>query len=52
MFGTVGYTLCRHIVQYLHFDYGDCFTVFVFGGFMSLVIGIFLRCKENDLKTT
>lgn len=52
LFGTIGYTLCRHIVFYLHFDYGDCFTVFVFGGFMSLIIGIFLRVKESGVKTT
>jgi len=43
--GTVGYTLCKHVINYLFFDYGGSYTVFVFGGFMSLMIGLFLRCK-------
>lgn len=45
LFGTIGYELNRNIVEYLHWDYGSTYTVFTYGGFMSLIIGLLLRCK-------
>lgn len=44
-FGTVGYELNRALVERLHWDYGGTYTVFTYGGFMSLAIGFLLRCK-------
>lgn len=44
-FGTVGYELNRNLVDRLHWDYGGTYTVFTYGGFMSLAVGLLLRCK-------
>jgi hypothetical protein len=44
-FGTVGYELNRQVVNFIHWDYGGTYTIFTYGGFMSLIIGLFLRCK-------
>jgi hypothetical protein len=50
--GTIGFELNRAIVDYVYFDYGGTYTIFVYGGFMSLVIGLLLRVKEKDVSTT
>jgi len=50
--GTIGFELNRAIVNYVYFDYGGTYTIFVYGGFMSLIIGLLLRCREKDVSTT
>lgn len=52
IFGTIGYELNRVVCENVYFDYGGTYTVFVYGGFMSLIIGLLLRARENDEKTT
>jgi len=52
LIGTIGFELNRAIVNYVYFDYGGTYTIFVYGGFMSLIIGLLLRCREKDVSTT
>lgn len=52
LFGTIGYELNRNIVEYVYWDYGGTYEVFCYGGFMSLMIGILVRCKEKGIRET
>lgn len=45
LFGTIGFELNRNLVDLIHFDFGDCYEVFIYGGFMGLVIGALLSGK-------
>lgn len=45
LFGTFGYELNRYIIETVGFDYGATFRVFIYGGFMGLVIGLILNYK-------
>lgn len=51
MFGTFGFELNRKLILLLGLDYGGSFSVFTFGGFVGLFLGIMLNCKykgENE----
>lgn len=45
IFGTIGYELNRQIIENYTNDSGGTSSIFVFGGFMSLVIGLFRYLK-------
>jgi hypothetical protein len=40
IFGTIGYELNRQLIQNYTNDSGGTNAIFVFGGFMSLAIGL------------
>lgn len=42
----------RNVVEYVHYDFGDTFLIFVYGGFMGLMMSTILRVKEKDERTT
>lgn len=46
--GTIGYELNRQIINNYVTDSGGTNAIFVFGGFMSLMIGIMRKIKEKD----
>lgn len=51
--GTFGYELNRYIIETVGFDYGYTSRVFIYGGFMGLIMGIMLYYKEKtSFKTT
>ena len=52
LFGTIGFELNRNLVDLVHFDFGDCYEVFVYGGFMGLIVGALLSIKEKNERTT
>jgi hypothetical protein len=43
--GTFGFEINRFLCLRFDLDFGGTYTVFVYGGFMSLIIGILLRFK-------
>ena len=45
LFGTIGFELNRNIVDLVHYDFGQTYEVFVFGGFMGLAMGFMLFFK-------
>lgn len=52
IFGTIGYELNRQILANYTDDAGGTSSIFVFGGFMSLVIGLFRYLKERTPDTS
>ena len=47
IFGTIGYELNRQILENYTNDSGGTSSIFVFGGFFGLIIGIFRYLKEK-----
>lgn len=47
VFGTIGYELNRQIVENYTQDSGGSSSIFVFGGFMGLIIGILRRFRDK-----
>lgn len=45
IFGTIGYELNRQIIENYNNDSGGTNAIFVFGGFMSLTVGLFRYLK-------
>lgn len=43
--GSIGYTLNFEVVRAVGLDFGYTYRVFIFGGFMALIIGLFRRIK-------
>lgn len=52
IFGTIGYELNRQIIRNYNLDSGGSNAVFVFGGFMGLVLGFFKYLRERTPETT
>ena len=47
VFGTFAFELNRNVIEVLHYDLGDTYEIFVFGGFMGLAASLVLSIKEN-----
>jgi hypothetical protein len=47
VFGTIGYELNRQILERFSIDSGGTSAIFIFGGFMGLVIGLFRYLAER-----
>ena len=45
--GTFGFELNRNIIEIFHYDLGDTYEIFIFGGFMGLFASLFLSFKEQ-----
>lgn len=52
IFGTIGYELNRQIIENYSNDSGGTSSIFVFGGFMGLMIGILRKIKEKGTSST
>lgn len=52
IFGTIGYELNRQIIENYNNDAGGTSSIFVFGGFMGLVIGLLRYLREKGQNTT
>ena len=44
LFGTFFYELNRKLILLLGLDYGGTYSVFTYGGFLGLFLGIMLNC--------
>jgi hypothetical protein len=47
IFGTIGYELNRQVIANLSVDGFGTYSIFTFGGFMGLAMGIILKLKED-----
>ena len=52
LFGTIGYELNRQIISNYAPDAGGTCSIFVFGGFMGLMMGILMKTKEKGSSST
>lgn len=52
IFGTIGYELNRQIIENYTNDSGGTSSIFVFGGFMGLVIGLLRYLREKGDNNT
>lgn len=52
IFGTIGYELNRQIIENYNNDAGGTSSIFVFGGFMGLVIGLLRYLREKGDNNT
>lgn len=43
--GTFGFELNRQVIHILEQDYGFTYTVFVYGGFLGLMMSVMIGCK-------
>lgn len=50
--GTIGYELNRYVIESTGFDYGYTFRVFIYAGFMGLVIALFTSYRERGERPT
>lgn len=48
MIGTIGYELDRYVVSAVGFDYGYTYRLFIYAGFMGLIMGLLLRTREKQ----
>ena len=51
-FGTIGYELNRQIIENYSNDSGGTSHIFVFGGFMGLMMGLLKRTREKNSSDT
>jgi hypothetical protein len=47
IFGAIGYELNREVIANLAVDGFGTYSIFTFGGFMGLAMGLILKCKED-----
>lgn len=52
LFGTFGFVLNKKLIYFLGLDYGGSFSIFTFGGFMGLFMGIMLNCAYRGENRT
>jgi ammonium transporter Rh len=52
IFGTIGYELNRQIIRGYNVDVGGSNAIFVFAGFMGLILGFFKYLKERTPETS
>lgn len=45
LIGTIGYELDRYIIENVGLDYGYTFRLFIYAGFMGLIMGLLLRSR-------